>query len=143
MSTRDLIDAIQSGDTVAIQSTFEAALSSRIATRLDTMRQEVAKNMFNEAAKSMKAEEEEVQAEEVEAIDEEQLDELSPGTVKRYQTRAQDDRADLKDQEKEVKRDIKSDPENADFHKDTLSRTQDYIKRRDKGLSMAKKRLGK
>ena len=50
MSTRDLIDAIQSGDSVAVQSAFEASMAERVASRLDTMRQEVAQNMFKEAA---------------------------------------------------------------------------------------------
>lgn len=48
-NTRELIDAIESGDSVAIQQTFEAAVASRIADRMDTMRQEVAQNMFKEA----------------------------------------------------------------------------------------------
>ena len=54
MSTRDLIDAIASGDSVAIQTTFEAAMASRIAERLDTMRRDVAQNMFKEAAEPAK-----------------------------------------------------------------------------------------
>lgn len=61
MSTRDLIDAIQSGDSVAVQSAFEASMAQRVASRLDDMRQDVAQNMFKEAAscssKKMKAEE--------------------------------------------------------------------------------------
>jgi len=50
MSTRELIDAIESGDSVAIQSSFEAAMASRIADRLDVMRQDVAQNMFKSPA---------------------------------------------------------------------------------------------
>ena len=50
MSTRDLIDAIAAGDSVAVQAAFSATISQRIAERLDTMRQDVAKNMFKEAA---------------------------------------------------------------------------------------------
>ena len=46
MSTRDIINAIESGDSVAIQSEFENAMASRIADRLDTMRQDVARGMF-------------------------------------------------------------------------------------------------
>lgn len=57
MSTRDLIDAIAAGDSVAVQAAFSATISQRIAERLDTMRQDVAKNMFKEAA-SMGVEEE-------------------------------------------------------------------------------------
>lgn len=46
MSTRDLIDAIASGDSVATQQVFENEITSRIAVRMDAMRQDVAKNMF-------------------------------------------------------------------------------------------------
>lgn len=65
MSTRDLIDAIQSGDSIAVQSAFEASMAERVASRLDTMRQEVAQNMFKEAAScsSKKMSEEEVDEE--------------------------------------------------------------------------------
>lgn len=69
MSTRDLIDAIQSGDSIAVQSAFEASMAERVASRLDTMRQDVAQNMFKEAAscgsKKMKAEEAEEVSEEL------------------------------------------------------------------------------
>ena len=50
MSTRDLIDAIESGNSSAIQQHFQDAIMSRVAERLDTMRIEVAKNMFNESS---------------------------------------------------------------------------------------------
>ena len=46
MSTRDLIDAIASGDSVATQQVFENEMIARIAVRMDAMRQDVAKNMF-------------------------------------------------------------------------------------------------
>jgi hypothetical protein len=46
MSTRDLIDAIESGNLSAIQQHFQDAIMSRVAERLDTMRIETAKNMF-------------------------------------------------------------------------------------------------
>ena len=46
MSTRDLIDAIASGDSVATQQVFENEMATRIAVRMDAMRQDVAKNMF-------------------------------------------------------------------------------------------------
>lgn len=53
MSTRDLIDAIASGDSVATQQVFENEMVARIAARMDTMRQEVAKNMFKEHAQDL------------------------------------------------------------------------------------------
>lgn len=65
MSTRQLIDAIASGDAVEIQTAFDASISARIVDRLDAMRQDVAQNMFKEAA--------------------EELDELSADTLKSYQ----------------------------------------------------------
>lgn len=46
MSTRELIDAIVSGDSQNVQSTFESEMMSRVAARMDTMRQNVAQNMF-------------------------------------------------------------------------------------------------
>lgn len=61
-NTRELIDAIQSGDSTAIQQHFEAAMASRIADRMDTMRQTVAQNMFKEAKQEV--------AEEAEQVDE-------------------------------------------------------------------------
>lgn len=63
-NTRELIDAIESGDSIAIESAFEASMASRIADRMDTMRQEVAQNMFKEAKV------ESTVAEEAEQVDE-------------------------------------------------------------------------
>jgi len=68
MSTRDLIDAIESGNSTAIQQHFQDAIMSRVAERLDTMRIETAKNMFKSPVN-----------EEVE-----QIDELSKDTLMSY-----------------------------------------------------------
>lgn len=46
MSTRELVSAIVSGDSTAIQDTFNQTVLSRIADRLDSMRQTVAQGMF-------------------------------------------------------------------------------------------------
>lgn len=73
MSTRDLIDAIATGDSLGIEKAFESAMASRIVDRLDAMRQNVAKNMFNEAACKTRMKQEEMDDEEKE--DEESLDE--------------------------------------------------------------------
>lgn len=70
MSTRDLIDAIEEGNAASIQSAFEQEISSRIAERLDAMRQDVAKGMFNEARKCNKMAEEEQEVEEEIDLDE-------------------------------------------------------------------------
>jgi len=47
MSVHTLIDAIASGDSQATQQAFEAEMMSRVATRMDEKRQEVARNLFN------------------------------------------------------------------------------------------------
>ena len=78
MSTRDLIDAIELGDSVGIQQTFETEIASRIADRLDSMRQDVAANMFSS----------ESVAEEVVVEDAEQIDELSKSTLGSYAAQA-------------------------------------------------------
>lgn len=101
MSTRDLIDAIEAGDSVAIEQAFQQEMANRIADRLDTMRVEVAKNMFNEAACSKMKKEEmteeedaevELTAEELEAYmqteEYAQLDELSKSTLASYVKKA-------------------------------------------------------
>jgi hypothetical protein len=49
MSTRDLIDAIASGNSLVTQQTFANEMIERIALRMDSMRQDVAKNMFKES----------------------------------------------------------------------------------------------
>lgn len=53
MSTQELIDAIQSGDSVKIQSSFESAMASKIAEKIDVMRQQVAQNMFKESVEEL------------------------------------------------------------------------------------------
>lgn len=61
---RDLIDAIASGDSVAIEQAFNMEMAERISDRLDDMRVDVAQNMFKE------------QVEEVELTEEEIVDEM-------------------------------------------------------------------
>lgn len=48
MSTMDLINAIASKDATSIESAFNATMADKISVRLDTMRQDVAHNMFKE-----------------------------------------------------------------------------------------------
>ena len=45
----DIIDAIQSGDSVAIDNAFNKEMAARVSDRLDTMRHDVAQNMFKSA----------------------------------------------------------------------------------------------
>lgn len=47
MSTRDLIDALIAGDSVAIDSTFDVVMNQKISASLDDLRTSVAQNMFN------------------------------------------------------------------------------------------------
>ena len=68
----DLIQAIDSGDSVAIDAAFNAEMAQRVSAKLDDMRQDIAKNMFNEACKKKMKEEtvEEELEEEIELTDE-------------------------------------------------------------------------
>ena len=68
MSTRDLIDAIEAGSTAQIQQHFQDAIVGRVAEKLDQMRLEVGRTMFNQSVN-----------EEVE-----QIDELSKDTLMSY-----------------------------------------------------------
>jgi hypothetical protein len=45
-TTRNLIDAISTGDATGVESSFNAAMAEKIAVQLDVKRQEVAQNMF-------------------------------------------------------------------------------------------------
>ena len=45
----DIIDAIQGGDSVAIDDAFNKDMAARVSDRLDTMRHDVAQNMFKSA----------------------------------------------------------------------------------------------
>lgn len=47
---RDLIDAIESGDSLKIQETFETILAQKLKNRLEDMKSSIAKDMFSEAA---------------------------------------------------------------------------------------------
>ena len=45
-TTLELINAIATGDAVATESAFNAAMAEKIAGKIDSMRLDVAKNMF-------------------------------------------------------------------------------------------------
>lgn len=59
-STKDLIDAISTGDSVGIENAFNTAMAEKITVQLDAMRQDVAQGMFKgeavEAASDVSAE---------------------------------------------------------------------------------------
>lgn len=46
MSTRELVDALIAGDSIAIENTFNDAMSEKISIALDDYRIEVAQKMF-------------------------------------------------------------------------------------------------
>jgi hypothetical protein len=46
MSTRELVDALIAGDSIAIENTFNDAMSEKISVALDDYRIEVAQKMF-------------------------------------------------------------------------------------------------
>ena len=47
MSTRELVDALISGDSIAIENSFNAVMSDRVSQALDSYRTEVATGMFD------------------------------------------------------------------------------------------------
>lgn len=51
-STRNLIDAISTSDSQGIEVAFNTAMAEKIAVQLDTMRQDVARNMFNQTVEA-------------------------------------------------------------------------------------------
>lgn len=46
MSTRELVDALVSGDSLAIETAFNGAMSDKVSSALDDYRIQVAHNMF-------------------------------------------------------------------------------------------------
>ena len=50
MSTRDLVDALISGDSIAIENTFNATMSDKVSAALDSFRVQVAQSMFAQQA---------------------------------------------------------------------------------------------
>lgn len=47
MSTRDLVDALIAGDSLAIEDSFNAAISEKMSGGLDDYRVQVAQTMFS------------------------------------------------------------------------------------------------
>jgi hypothetical protein len=63
MSTRDLIDAIDSGDAVGIETAFNSVMVDKVAEKLDAMRTDMSQNMFRTPEETT-----EVEAEDAEEI---------------------------------------------------------------------------
>ncbi len=64
MSTRDLVDALVAGDSVAIDTTFDTVMSQKISAALDDLRVSVAKNMFNPHVEEIESIEQEIEQQE-------------------------------------------------------------------------------
>lgn len=80
MSVRNIIDAIVSGDSIAVQQSFETEMANRIVERLDVMKQGVAANMFKEHVEL--AEETTKIGDSVTITNAKKYDALSPNIVK-------------------------------------------------------------
>lgn len=99
MSTKDLINAIISGEAIEIENAFNATMAEKISARLDDMRQDVAQNLFKAPEPEAVVEEEveltleDYSLEEIEAYMQteefEQLDELDKSTLKSYFQKSQ------------------------------------------------------
>ena len=59
MSTRDLIDALVSGDSIAIENNFNSVMSDKVSDSLDDYKIQVAHSMFNTQEQSVEDTEEE------------------------------------------------------------------------------------
>jgi hypothetical protein len=55
MSTRDLIDAIQAGDSTKVDDTFNSVMVQKVSERLDAMRDDLSQNMFRTVDASSEA----------------------------------------------------------------------------------------
>ncbi len=75
MTVRQLIDAIDSGKTLEIESAFETIMADKVATKLDGFRQEVSKSMFASQVAESKDEKEDDDDEDKEDDDEDDEDE--------------------------------------------------------------------
>lgn len=47
MNTRDLLDALASGDSLEIENTFNSVMASKVSDALDYFKMNVAQSMFN------------------------------------------------------------------------------------------------
>lgn len=52
MSTRDLVDALISGDSIEIENAFDATMAEKMSSSLDTYRVKVAQSMFNPSSET-------------------------------------------------------------------------------------------
>lgn len=126
MSTKDLIDAISTGDAVGIESSFNAVMAEKISAKLDVMRQDIAQSMFKNVNEES-----------------EQLDELSKSTLSSYATKAKAD--SKKEYEAGRQKQMAASNASGPFDRIGSSYNKHYAKsdKRDAGVEKANKRLNK
>ena len=79
MSTRDLIDAIVSGEATEVETSFNNIMAAKVSEKLDAMRTDMAQTMFQAPVES---EEEETEFDtETELNSEEETEEVQDETV--------------------------------------------------------------
>jgi hypothetical protein len=59
MDTRELVNALASGDSIAIDNSFNSVMSQKISSALDNYRVQVAQNLFPEEQEQEQEEQEE------------------------------------------------------------------------------------
>ena len=52
MSTRDLLDALIAGDSIAIENTYDTTMAQKMSVALDNYKIKVAQRMFNPEVKT-------------------------------------------------------------------------------------------
>ena len=81
MSTRDLIDAIVSGEATEVETSFNNIMAAKVSEKLDAMRTDMAQTMF-QAPVEVESEEEETEFDtETEFNSEEETEEFEDETV--------------------------------------------------------------
>ena len=152
-TTLDLINAIEKGDSQAIETHFESAMADRVADKLDNMREYVAKNMFKEDTDVYDYSEIVTESDLVEDVEDfmqteeyEQLDEISKNTILNYYEKAIDNKKRLQGKNAYMRRTETTpgtygelrDPKDHAEQKEINNRK---IKRRNIGIKKAEQRL--
>ena len=96
MSTRDLIDAIEAGDSLSIESAFNSIMATKVSDTIDAMRSDVAQTMFASEETVIEDDEElTLEGYSLEELEDymmseefDQLDELSKTTLGNYVKKA-------------------------------------------------------
>lgn len=146
---KDLINAIAEGDASSIDAAFNAEMATRISSRLEDLRVQVAQGMFKspvaeEVSEEPAEDQEEVseETEETEEIEEdvEQIDELSKKTMGSYTKKAANDMADKAYELGQNGEEPDYDDDDSETETGALRRGVDN---RQKGIATAVKKLTK